>query len=67
MFGSRASTFSWNPAMLVVMMFCVFSVVSFADRFIPALAFNKLLPRDQLRECAGVFGQQPWPQHQMLF
>ena len=44
MFGSRAGTFSWSPAMLVVMMFCVFSAVSFADRFIPALAFNKSLP-----------------------
>ena len=43
MFVSRASTFSWGPAMLVVM-FCVFSAVSFADRFIPALAFNKSLP-----------------------
>ena len=44
MFGSRAGTFSWSPAMLVVMMFCIFSAVSFSNHFIPALAFNKSLP-----------------------
>ena len=30
--------------MLAVMIFCIFSTVSFADRFIPALAFKKSLP-----------------------
>ena len=30
--------------MLAVMMFCIFSAVSFADCYIPALAFNKSLP-----------------------
>ena len=44
MFGSPASTFSCSPAVLAVMMFCVFSAVTFEDRFIPALAFNKLFP-----------------------
>ena len=42
-FGSCASTFSLSSAMSVVIKFDHFSAVSFADRFIPALTFNKSL------------------------
>ena len=52
--------------MLAMMMFCVFSAVSFADRFIPVLPSINRYPRDQLRDCTGVFGQQTCPQHPML-
>ena len=59
MFGSRTSKFSWSPAKLAVTMFCVFSAVSFADRFIPALTFNKSLHSGSTRDQLVCLGNKP--------
>ena len=43
MFGSCASTFYWSAAIFSCDVVLRFSAVSFADHFIPALAFNRSL------------------------
>ena len=67
MFDSRASTFSSSPAMLAVMMFCVFPAVFLQIVLFLLLSSINCYPRDQLRDHAGVLGQQTCPQHPMLF
>ena len=50
------------------MMMFAFSAVSFPDRFIPALTFNKLLASGSATShCTGLFGKQSCTQLPMLF
>ena len=67
MSGSRDITFCWIPAMLAVMMFCVFSAVSFADRFIPVFCRSLSTYRINCMFVLVYLGKEPVPSSQYYF